>query len=131
MIDGAVTPDATAVCLTVAPPPLADRSIAILRSEDASAPLALIAPLFSTMSTLPDRSTIARAVAASPPALAEIDPLLRISATSAPASTRMPVIDEVALLPPVASILPALRISGVIVPAPARIAVADASFDVA
>ncbi len=130
-IAGAATPEATAVCLTVAPPPFADRSIAMLRPEVASAPVALIVPLFSTRSTLPDRSTMPRAVPSLPAALAPMVPLLRIIPTLLPASTRMPVVIAVASLPPDASILPALRISGSVAPAPIRIAVAEAPFEIA
>src|SRR3546814_14822938 len=78
----------------------------------------------SDLSTVPDRSTIARAVPPSPPVLAVIAPLLRISATSPPASTSTAVATAPASLPPVvASILPALRISGVVAPLPIGIAV--------
>src|SRR3546814_20706574 len=92
----------------------------------------LFRSLFSTRSTLPDRPTIARAAASSPPTLAVIAPLLRIVATSLPASIRIAVATSPAASPPVvASILPETRISGTLAPAPIRIAVAEASFEIA
>ena len=99
------------------------------RTADA-APLALMVPLFSTVATVPDKSTMARAVPVSP-ARAVIVPLLRISATLPPASTTMPVVIALAALPPDASTRPATRISGVVVPCPTRMAVAEAPFEVA
>jgi hypothetical protein len=61
-IAGAVMPVATAVWRTIVPVVFAERSIATLRSDVASAPDAPIPPLFSTSVTVPDRSRMPIAV---------------------------------------------------------------------
>ena len=131
MIDGAVKLAATAVCLTVAPVVLALRSIATLRFEVASAPLAVIAPLFSINPNVPDLSTIATAVPLVPPTEALISPLFLSTGRLAPASISTAVAIEPAVDPLLARILPELRSSGVEAPAPRLTAVAALSSDLA
>ena len=113
------------------PSVLADRSIATLRNEVAAAPLALIAPLFSTSETPPLRSRIAVATPSTPVALDLIVPLLRIVATLAPWSIRIAVARVVPLLLPVADTVPETRTSGTVACAPIFSAVASAPAEVA
>ena len=130
-MSGAVTPEPTAVCETVAPEVTLVRSIAILRPDPASGPLDTIWPLFSIEVSVPLRSMIAMAVPSLPPAVALMVPLLRMRGRSAPLSIAIAVVSAPLALPPTAVMLPALRNSPVEASAPNRRAVASASFDVA
>ena len=98
----------------------------MLRVDAVSAPLAVIAPPFSTSVTLPDLSTIAVAPAAVP-AVAEIVPVLRMEVTLAPVSTTTAWDSWPAVEAPVAVILPELTMVGTVAPAPIRSAVAFAA----
>ena len=113
----------------LAPVVFADKSIATLRSDVMSAPVAPIAPLFSISETVPDRSRIAVALPSPAWALTLIVPLLRMVESDPPVSTTMAVDFEAGVPPPAAEIAPELRISGVDAPLPIRIAVALAPFD--
>ena len=105
MIDGA-EPVVTASWRTVAPLPLARRSIATALSPRVLALPTKIAPVFSTRVTPPELSMIAVATPSVPERFAPMEPLFLLVVTVAPASIAIPCAVLVAAPPPVAAIVP-------------------------
>ena len=80
--------------------------MAMLRPEEASAPLAEIAPLFSTSASPPLLSRMAVAEPLVPPAVALMTPALRIAPTVAPWSIWIAVVCAELAFPPAARTAP-------------------------